>query len=74
MRRLKKDLTGKYEEKINDNFFEHPIGGKDGSWVFVEPDQVIIYKRFSVHLGQIHILCRDMWEKAMDLTLEQTEK
>jgi hypothetical protein len=74
LRHLKKNLTGKYEENVNDNFFQHPIDFKDGSWVFIEPDQVIIYKRYSVHLGQIHILCRDMWEKAMDLKLEQTQK
>lgn len=74
LRRLKRDLTGKYEENVNDKFFQHPIDGQDGSWVFVEPDQVIIYKRYSVHLGHIQILCRNMWEKAMGLTLEQNEK
>ena len=74
LRRLRSDLTGKYENNTTAPIFANPINRKEGSWVFIEPDQVIIYKRYSVHLGEIEILCRKMWEEVMDLKLDQSEE
>lgn len=50
-----------------------PMERKDGSWLFVEKERAIIIRRFSHNLGQVSILCRDMWEEYMGIS-EKIEK
>ncbi len=50
-----------YKDQNKFAVFTRQIERKDGSWVFIMPDEVIIIRRFSVHLGQVQVLCRDLW-------------
>lgn len=61
-----KEIEHIYEKIPDKKIFAHPIKRKDGSFVFLEPEKAIIVRRFSLHLGQVSVLCRDLWEKFTD--------
>jgi hypothetical protein len=66
LRFFRQELERIHAEKPDAGAFRHPIERRDDSWVFVEPDVIVIVRRFSVHLGQVEILCRDLYERHMD--------
>jgi hypothetical protein len=68
LRFFKEQVEASYEDKPELQVFAHPIQRKDGSWVFLKADEVIIIRRFSVHLGQVQILCRKLWENITGLS------
>ena len=57
----KHDETGVYN--ITEFFYKKH---DDKSWVFINPDEVIWYKRYSVHLGLALLYCRDIYEKEQE--------
>ena len=61
LRYFKKKVETVYKDQNEFLVFTRPIERKDGSWVFIMPDEVIIIRRFSVHLCQVQVLCRDLW-------------
>lgn len=56
---LKRIYTGQPEAGA----FRHPVERRDDAWVFIQPELIVIVRRFSVHLGQVEILCRDAYER-----------
>lgn len=56
-----------YKNEPDLEIFTYPAERKDGSWVYIFPDEVVIVRRFSVHLGQVQVLCRDLWAEHADV-------
>ena len=63
LRYFTREIETLYANQPDNSIFIQPIKRKDGSWLFIEPTKVIIVHRYSVHLGQVEILCKDLWEK-----------
>jgi len=62
LRFFKEELKRVYEAENSSKIFVDPIRRRDGSWLYMKPNQVVIVSRFSLHLGQVQILCREAWE------------
>ena len=67
LRYFSKELERIYEEQAEMEVFKQPVELRDRSYAFIKPDEVIIVKRFSVHLGEVQIICRDLFEKHIGL-------
>lgn len=73
LRYFKKEVERIYADKPEGAVFKEPTKGKDGSYVYIEPDRIIIVRRFSVHLGQVEILCRELFEKRTGMIEEEVK-
>ena len=73
LRYFKNELEKKWQEKPEAEFFKYPVQRKDKTWVFIEPDRVVRLVRYSVHLSQIEVLCKSMWEKTIEKQLQEKE-
>ncbi len=69
--KLLSTLYGKSYEKFDNSdvydlteFFYNKY--KDKSWIFINNEEVIYYKRFSVHLGVAFLYCKDIYEKEQE--------
>ena len=68
LRYFKKEVEQIYNDDPGNEVFKYPVKRRDGSWVFVEPDKIIIIRRLSLNLGRVDILCRDLWEERTGLS------
>lgn len=55
----------KAEKGDSINLSEYPRKNFDDSWTIVQPNRVIILKRFSVHMGLVAFICKEAWENGM---------
>ncbi len=63
LRYFTKEVEHIYANDEENRVFSKPIERRDGAWIFIEPEKIIIFKRYTVHLGQLEILCRSKYEE-----------
>ena len=47
--------------------YGHPFQSKNRIYGWIADDKIILSRRFSLHLGQVEIYCRDLYEKKHNL-------